>query len=93
MFTHPVELKQSHNLQAIKSFIQSKMVWGLMPGHHDAGNEYTSLDDIRNATEYAKYFGLGGTLLNQSRTVTQHGKVAFLKRFGAHNCSHCHQPL
>ena len=31
-----------------------------MPGHHDAANEYTSLDDARNATEYAKEFGLAG---------------------------------
>jgi hypothetical protein len=31
-----------------------------MPGHHDAGNEYTSLEDAQNAALYAKEQGLGG---------------------------------
>ena len=31
-----------------------------MPGHHDAGNEYTSLEDAQNAALYAKEEGLGG---------------------------------
>ena len=29
----------------------SKIVWGLMPGHQDAGNEYTSLEQARAAAE------------------------------------------
>ncbi len=39
---------------------QNKIVWGLMPGHHDASNEYTSIDDAINSTLYAKEFGLAG---------------------------------
>lgn len=31
-----------------------------MPGHHDAGNEYTSLDDALNSTRFAKSSGLAG---------------------------------
>lgn len=37
---------------------------GLMPGHHDAGNEYTSLADAENATLYAKSIGLAGIFIN-----------------------------
>ncbi len=33
-----------------------------MPGHHDAANEYTSLEDAVNATVYAKEFGLAGVM-------------------------------
>ena len=31
-----------------------------MPGHHDAGNEYTSLDDAIKATDDAMRLGLAG---------------------------------
>ena len=37
-----------------------------MPGHHDAGNEYTSLDDAMKATEDAMQLGLAGTKKNNS---------------------------
>ena len=36
------------------------MVLGLMPGHHDAGNEYTSLEDAEKATRDAMELGLAG---------------------------------
>jgi len=39
-----------------------KIVWGLMPGHHDAGNEYTSLEDARAAASYVKESGLAGLM-------------------------------
>merc|ERR1712180_506268 len=39
-----------------------KIVWGLMPGHHDAGNEYTSLEDARAAARYVKESGLAGLM-------------------------------
>ena len=29
----------------------NKIVWGLMPGHHDAGNEYTTLEQAKAAAE------------------------------------------
>ena len=32
-----------------------------MPGHHDAGNEYTSLEDAIEATKEAMDMGLAGT--------------------------------
>ena len=32
-----------------------------MPGHHDAGNEYTSLEDTIKATKEAMDMGLAGT--------------------------------
>ena len=38
------------------------MVLGLMPGHHDAGNEYTSVEDAKNATKNAMNLGLAGRL-------------------------------
>jgi hypothetical protein len=41
-----------------------------MPGHHDAGNEYTSLEDAQNAALYAKEQGLGGKYcLNYNSTL------------------------
>ena len=33
-----------------------------MPGHHDAGNEYTSLDDAKKATRDAIDMGLAGII-------------------------------
>jgi len=41
---------------------KSKIVLGLMPGHHDAGNEYTSIEDAVEATRDAKQQGLGGMM-------------------------------
>ena len=38
------------------------MVLGLMPGHHDAGNEYTSIEDAKKATKDAMELGLAGRL-------------------------------
>ena len=40
----------------------SKIVYGVMPGHHDAGNEYTSVEDAVAATNYALEKGLGGVM-------------------------------
>ena len=40
---------------------QSKIVLGVMPGHHDAGNEYTSMEDTIKATKEAMDMGLAGT--------------------------------
>ena len=33
-----------------------------MPGHHDAGNEYTSVEDAKKATKDAMELGLAGRL-------------------------------
>ena len=33
-----------------------------MPGHHDAGNEYTSMDDAESAANLVKDLGLPGDL-------------------------------
>lgn len=41
---------------------REKIVWGLMPGYHDAANEYTSIDDAKNATYWAKEWGLAGVM-------------------------------
>ena len=38
------------------------MVLGIMPGHHDAGNEYTSLEDTKKATRDAMDLGLAGKI-------------------------------
>jgi len=40
----------------------SKIVWGIMPGHHDAGNEYTTLDDAKKTARYVKKNGLAGVM-------------------------------
>jgi len=42
--------------------MKSKVVWGLMPGHSDAQNEYTDIGDVENATFYAMDFGLAGVM-------------------------------
>ena len=34
-----------------------------MPGHHDAGNEYTSIEEAESGAKYAKSQGLGGKLI------------------------------
>jgi len=41
---------------------RDKIVLGLMPGHHDASNEYTSVEDAVTATEKALVEGLGGVM-------------------------------
>jgi len=41
---------------------RSKIVYGIMPGHHDAGNEYTSLEDAKNAALFVKENGLCGVM-------------------------------
>ena len=39
-----------------------KIVYGVMPGHHDAGNEYTSLEDAVEAAQFVLERGLGGIM-------------------------------
>ena len=39
-----------------------KVVYGVMPGHHDAGNEYTSLQDAVEAAQFVLERGLGGIM-------------------------------
>jgi len=39
-----------------------KIVYGVMPGHHDAGNEYTSVQDAVDAAHYVLEKGLGGVM-------------------------------
>ena len=34
-----------------------------MPGHHDAGNEYTSIEDAEKAALFAKEEGLAGKVI------------------------------
>ena len=52
------------------------MVLGIMPGHHDAGNEYTSVEDAKKATKDAMELGLAGILyidnLNQRSIPLRH---------------------
>ena len=40
----------------------SKIVYGVMPGHHDAGNEYTTVEDAKAIAEYALEKGLAGVM-------------------------------
>jgi len=40
----------------------NKIVYGVMPGHHDAGNEYTTVEDAREAANYVLEKGLGGVM-------------------------------
>jgi len=35
-------------------------VWGIMPGKHDAGNEYTSLEDAESVANFVAEHGLAG---------------------------------
>jgi len=39
-----------------------KVVYGVMPGHHDAGNEYTSIQDAVEAAQFVLERGLGGIM-------------------------------
>jgi len=39
-----------------------KIVYGVMPGHHDAGNEYTTIEDAVAATNYVLDKGLAGVM-------------------------------
>jgi len=41
---------------------KNKIVLGIMPGHHDAGNEYTSIEDAEKAALFAKEEGLAGVM-------------------------------
>ena len=45
---------------------QDKIVWGIMPGHHDAGNEYTSLADAEYSANFVKQEGLGGIFIKRN---------------------------
>ena len=42
--------------------LQSKIVLGVMIGHHDAANEYTSLEDAVDAVDYVKSQDLAGVM-------------------------------
>jgi len=52
------------DIEALESIgiAKSKIVLGIMPGHHDAGNEYTSIEDAQTAAIFAKEQGLGGVM-------------------------------
>ena len=39
-----------------------KIVYGVMPGHHDAGNEYTTIEDAVAVTNYVLDKGLAGVM-------------------------------
>jgi len=39
-----------------------KIVYGVMPGHHDAANEYTTVEDAVEAAKYVLEKGLGGVM-------------------------------
>ena len=53
-----------------------------MPGHHDAGNEYTSIEDAQTAALFAKEQGLGGKW-NFSRHLKSDNWVFGLQRIVA----------
>ena len=42
--------------------LQSKIVLGVMIGHHDAANEYTSLQDAEDAVNFVKSQDLAGVM-------------------------------
>jgi len=50
----------------------SKIVWGLMPGHHDAGNEYTSVEQARAAADFVNEQGLAGLMTWSINRDTDH---------------------
>jgi len=56
------DISQDVEMLEIMGVPRDKMVYGLMPGHSDAPNEYTSLEDAENAARYAKEQGLGGVM-------------------------------
>lgn len=49
-----------------------KLVWGIMPGRHDAPNEFTSLEDARKAAEYVVNSGMAGVMLWSLNRDTNH---------------------
>ena len=63
---------------------KSQIVWGIMPGCHDASNEFTLVSDAKNAGNYIAANGLGGVMMwdinrdtdhrNQSGCLYQTGK-------------------
>jgi len=57
-YTFEQDLNMLHGL----GIPHNKVVYGLMPGHHDAGNEYTSLGDAAAAARYAAERGLAGVM-------------------------------
>ncbi len=67
-----------------------------MPGHHDASNEYTSVDDAINATEYAIEFGLAGIIRYRlyylHRGFTKMCGFFYAKNMGIKSWAHCWFP-
>lgn len=57
-YTFDMDVEALNNL----GIPNSKIVWGVMPGHHDAGNEYTTLEDAKATAEYVKANGLSGAM-------------------------------
>jgi len=52
----------------------AKIVWGLMPGAHDAPKEMTTVKDAVTVAQYVKAHGLGGVMLWDANRDTDHRK-------------------
>ena len=50
----------------------SKIVWGIMPGRHDAMSEYTTVQDAVDAGRYAKEQGMAGVMYWDVNRDTDH---------------------
>lgn len=50
----------------------NKIVWGVMPGCHDAPNEYTSVDDAKSIAQQVKDHGMAGAMMWDINRDTNH---------------------
>ena len=51
---------------------KDKIVWGIMPGRHDAMSEYTTVDDAVKTAKYVMENGLGGVMYWDVNRDTNH---------------------
>ena len=49
-----------------------KVVWGIMPGCHDASDEFTSVDDAKTAAQQVAKMGLAGIMMWDINRDTNH---------------------
>lgn len=50
----------------------NKISWGVMPGCHDAPNEFTSVDDAKTFARYVKSNGMAGMMIWSTNRDTNH---------------------
>ena len=51
---------------------KEKIVWGVMPGCHDASNEFTTVDDAKSAAQQVAQLGLYGVMMWDINRDTNH---------------------